>query len=335
MPHLEQACDDYGRYVSYMRLSITDRCNLRCMYCRSDQPEEFIPHDDILTYEELIGLIKLGQKLGIEKLRLTGGEPFCRRDFLAFLGMIKEKCPGLDTRMTTNGVMLSGKAPALKHLGVTRVNISLDTLDPAKFLRITRRDNHAKVMAAIDECIRYGLQVKINVVAMKGINDDELPKFVEFARQNPVDVRFIEFMPIGGHTCWRPESVWRTKEIMEAVKPISKIEPVSEEERNKGPARMYDLTDGLGRIGFISPMSDHFCDTCNRLRITSDGRLRTCLFSDREVSLRPLIRDPEKGFPAVLSAIRAEIAKKPRGYEILEKVENGSVCGKMMSSIGG
>jgi cyclic pyranopterin phosphate synthase len=329
------ARDDYGRQVSYMRLSVTDRCNLRCIYCRSDKSRNFIPHADILTYEELIGLIKLGRELGIEKLRLTGGEPFCRRDFLAFLGMIREECPGLDTRMTTNGVMLAGKAPALKHLGENMINISLDTLNPEKFKRVTGFDNHAKVMDGIRECIHYGLKVKVNVVAMKGINDGELADFVDFARENPVDVRFIEFMPIGGKTCWRPESVWRAGEIMESVKPLADIEPVREEERNKGPARMYDLKGGRGRIGFISPMSDHFCDTCNRLRITSDGRLRTCLFSDREVSLRPLIRDPEKGFDAALAAMREEIAKKPRGYEILQRLENGSVCDKTMSSIGG
>jgi cyclic pyranopterin phosphate synthase len=318
-----------------MRLSVTDRCNLRCFYCRSDKVHDFIPHEDVLSYEEMIGLIKLGQQLGIEKLRLTGGEPFCRRDFLAFLGMIKEECPGLDTRITTNGVMLSGKAPALKHLGVTRVNISLDTLEADKFRKITGRDNHARVLAAIDECLKYGLSVKVNVVALKGINDGELPAFVDFAMNNPIDLRFIEFMPIGGKSCWRPDSVWKTKDIVEAVSAMTQLEPISVEDKNKGPARMYNLKDGKGRLGFISPMSDHFCDTCNRLRVTSDGRLRTCLFSDREVQLRPLIRDPEKGFSAALKAIEAEIANKPKGYELLKQLHANSVCNRVMSSIGG
>lgn len=327
--------DRYGRTVSYMRLSVTDRCNLRCFYCRSEELRDFIPHEDILTYEEMIGLIKIGQELGIEKLRLTGGEPLLRRDFLAFLGMIKEECPGLDTRLTTNGVLLKGKAAALKHLGVTHVNISLDTLDPDKFNRITGRDSHSRVLAAIDECLHYGLSVKINVVAMKGVNDDELRSFLGFAMKNPVDVRFIEFMPIGGKTCWRPDTVWTASDIINELALTAKLKPAEEVERNKGPAVMYALHGGRGRIGFISPMSDHFCDTCNRLRITADGRLRTCLFSDRETSLRPLIRDPEKGFAAALEAIRAEIANKPKGHELLKRIQNGSVCNKVMSSIGG
>jgi cyclic pyranopterin phosphate synthase len=333
--HNEHVTDDYGRKISYMRLSVTDRCNLRCFYCRSNKVRDFILHENILTYEEMIGVIKLGREIGIEKLRLTGGEPFCRRDFLAFLGMVKEECPVLDTRLTTNGVMLGGKAPALKHLGITRVNISLDTLDPAKFKRITGRDAQARVLEAIDECLRYGLAVKINVVAMKGVNDDELPAFVDFAKNKPVDVRFIEFMPIGCRTCWREDTVWKTDEIMGTVSPLAELRPVAENEKNKGPARMYDIVGGQGRLGFISPMSDHFCDTCNRLRITSDGRLRTCLFSDRGVELRPLIRDPEKGFPAALEAVRAEIANKPRGYELLANMKSGGVCKTFMSSIGG
>jgi cyclic pyranopterin phosphate synthase len=254
---------------------------------------------------------------------------------MAFLGMIKEECPGMDTRITTNGVMLKGKAPALKHLGVTRVNISLDTLDPEKFKRITGRDHHSRVLDAIDECLHYGLSVKINAVALKGINDDELPAFLDLAMRKPVDLRFIEFMPIGGKSCWRPDSVWKAKDIIEEVKNLAALEPVSAKDKNHGPARMYDLKDGAGRIGFISPMSDHFCDTCNRLRITSDGRLRTCLFSDREVQLRPLIRDPDQGFPAVLERIKAEIASKPKGYELLEKLHHNSVCNRVMSSIGG
>jgi len=328
--------DGHGREVRYIRLSITDRCNLRCFYCRAEREMRFIPHEQILTYEELVELAKLAEDMGVAKIRLTGGEPFVRRDFLAFLGMLKEECPGLDIRITTNGTLLSGKAPALKHLGVRGVNISLDTLDADKFARITGRDFFHRVRTGLDECLRYGLRLKVNVVGLKGVNDDELPAFVELARENPIDVRFIEFMPIGCSTRWSEENLWLAGDILEAAKGIAELRPVSGWEPNHGPARMFDIKGGQGRIGMISPMSDHFCDTCNRLRITADGRLRTCLFSDREFRLGPLLRSPKLGLKAVRKVMELALKTKPLGYEILRERLGGSpVCGKAMTSIGG
>jgi cyclic pyranopterin phosphate synthase len=333
-PH-EHIHDAFGRTVSYMRLSVTDRCNLRCFYCRAAEDESFIHHEKILRYEEMIRLVRAGVELGIEKLRLTGGEPFARKDFLAFLGMLKEEFPGLDTRLTTNGTLLRGKAPALKHLGVSRVNVSLDTLDREKYREITGRDRFDRVMEAVEECLGYGLSVKINVVALKGVNHDELADFVDLAASRPLDVRFIEFMPIGGGTCWDESRLWPAPEILRSIEAMARLEPAGKRGRTSGPARVYDIVGGRGRIGVISPMSDHFCDSCNRLRITADGRLRTCLFSDREARLLPVLRDSHKGDADILELMKSELADKPLGYKLLEKNGAGSVCRRIMSSIGG
>lgn len=328
--------DGYGREVSYLRLSVTDRCNLNCFYCRGDgQDVPFIPHEDILTYEEMLTLAKGAQALSVAKLRLTGGEPFARRDFLAFLGMLREECPGLDVRITTNGTLLAGKVAAAKHLGIRRINISLDTLDPEKFHKVTGRDMHSRVLEAIEECLRYDIKVKINVVAMKGVNDMELPDFVRLARENPVDVRFIEFMPIGSCTRWDVTSTWTAAEIVADAGRIARLTPVERHGRTGGPARVYTIEGGQGRIGVISPMSDHFCKSCNRLRVTSDGRLRTCLFSDREHRLRPALRHPRLGMDSVVRIMRRALRTKPLGYELLELRRKAQVCDKIMSSIGG
>lgn len=327
--------DSHGRVVRYMRLSVTDRCNLCCFYCRSSDNLQSIPHEDILTYEEMLSLAKAAQAMDIQKLRLTGGEPFVRRDFLAFLGMLREECPGLDVRITTNATLLSGKVPALKHLGVKRVNISLDTMDPAKFKEITGRDMFDRVRSGIDECLRYGLKVKINAVAARGVNDDELPKFIDFARNNPVDVRFIEFMPIGCATRWKGSTSWTSAEILEAARQHATLTPLPRSHDTDGPARVFTIDGGVGRIGLISPLTNHFCNTCNRLRITSDGKLRTCLFSDKEYNLRRVLRHPRLGLDAALKIMRLAAINKPIGHDLLRMKLENQVCNKVMSSIGG
>jgi len=327
--------DSHGRVVRYMRLSVTDRCNLRCFYCRSCEGIDSIPHENILTYEEMLSLAKAAQRMQVEKLRLTGGEPFVRRDFLAFLGMLREECPGLDVRITTNATLLPGKVPALKHLGIKRINISLDTMNPAKFREITGRDMFERVREGIDECLHYGLTVKVNVVAVRGVNDDELPRFIDFARSNPVDVRFIEFMPIGCATRWKGSSSWKSAEILEAAKPFAQLTPLDRSRETDGPARMFTIEGGQGRIGLISPLTNHFCNTCNRLRITSDGKLRTCLFSDKEVNLRKVLRHPRLGPEAALKVMRLAAFNKPIGHDILRARIENQVCNKVMSSIGG
>jgi cyclic pyranopterin phosphate synthase len=327
--------DSHGRVVRYLRLSVTDRCNLRCFYCRSCEDLDVIPHENILTYEEMISLAKAATNMHLEKLRLTGGEPFVRRDFLAFLGLLREECPGLDVRITTNATLVPGKVAALKHLGIRRLNISLDTLNPAKFTEITGRDMFDRVLKAIEECLHYGLKVKINAVAVRGVNDDELPAFIDMARNNPVDVRFIEFMPIGCATRWQGSTTWKAGDILDEARRHAVLTPVERHANTDGPARVFDIKGGQGRIGLISPLTNHFCDTCNRLRVTSDGKLRTCLFSDKEYNLRAILRHPRLGPEQALKVMQLAVKDKPIGHDLLQHKRRNQVCDKVMSSIGG
>ncbi|WP_300160039.1 GTP 3',8-cyclase MoaA [Solidesulfovibrio sp.] len=325
--------DGRGREVSYLRLSVTDRCNLSCMYCRSRGKVPFIPHPDILRYEEMLDLVSLARELGITKVRLTGGEPFARRDLMGFIEALMGRHPGLDLRLTTNATLLAGKPAALAGLGVSAVNISCDTLDREKFARITGSDRLDAVRRAIDESLAAGLRVKVNAVALRGINTDEIPDFVRLATSFPVDVRFIEFMPMGDGNLWKPENYISAQDVLELARRCAALSPETNPHETGGPARMHRIEGGLGRFGVISPLSEHFCDSCNRLRITADGKLRTCLFSEREFKLRSLLRNPKLGLPYVRRVIGLALRDKPLGYEVLNP---GSVPeARDMSAIGG
>jgi cyclic pyranopterin phosphate synthase len=327
--------DKYGRKINYLRLSVTDRCNLRCFYCNTCNAYEYIPHQDILTYEECFSLIQLSDALGVSKVRLTGGEPFVRKDCVRFIAHVLEKFPELDLRVTTNGTLLKDKIPYLKKVGLHYLNISLDTLERQKFLWITGRDYYSEVRQAIDDCLNHDIRVKINVVAMKGINDQEILDFVQLAAENPLDVRFIEFMPIGCESQWDTSYYWSADEMLDIIQEKKELIPLPIKEKNSGPARMYSIPHGHGKIGLISPLSHHFCATCNRFRITPDGRLRTCLFSDREYRLRPLLRSSKLGIENVFKVMKLANDRKPMGYELLRDSKNTSVCHRSMSAIGG
>ncbi len=327
--------DKYGRKINYLRLSVTDRCNLRCFYCNTCNDYKFIPHKDILTYEECLSLVRLSDSLGVSKVRLTGGEPFVRKDCVRFIAQVLELFPDLDLRVTTNGTLLRDKIPYLKKVGLNYLNISLDTLDRRKFLWITGRDYFSAVRQSIDDCLNNGIKVKINVVAMRGINDSELMDFVCLASENPVDVRFIEFMPIGCDSRWEASYYWSADEILSRIQEKQNLIPLSIKKDNSGPARMYSIPHGQGKIGLISPLSNHFCAQCNRFRITPDGRLRTCLFSDREYRLRPILRSSKLGIENVFKVMKLANERKPMGYELLQKKKDCSVCNRSMSAIGG
>jgi cyclic pyranopterin phosphate synthase len=327
--------DTHGRKVSYLRLSITDRCNLRCLYCRPQSEWKFLPHEQILTFEEMFELVDVAQVAGIEKVRLTGGEPFARRGFIPFVGRLHAKYPNLDLRITTNGTMLEGRITELKDAGVSCLNISLDTLERRKFQEITRMDAYDSVRAGIDACLQAGLRVKVNVVALKGINDDELPAFVDFARANGIDVRFIEFMPIGYESRWSRDNYWPAEEIIAAVEEFVPLDEVREASRNSGPARMYRISGGRGRIGVISAVSNHFCQSCNRFRVTSDGKLRTCLFSDKEYDVRSILRNPKHTTQELLELFARANREKPMGYQLLQDKQTNQVCDRAMTAIGG
>ena len=326
--------DDKGRQVSYLRLSVTDRCNLRCLYC-DNQMSHRLTHHDVLRYEELLDLMGLAQGLGIGKVRLTGGEPFARRDFMDFLERARGRFPDLSLRLTTNGTLLAPFAQRLAAAGVDRVNISLDTLDAANFARVTGQDLYRQVRQGIDACLAAGIRVKINAVAMRGVNDAELPGFLALARELPIDIRFIEFMPMGGAE-WHARQVWKAEDILAEAKGLVGLAPLPRDAEDAGPAQMFAIEGGKGRLGLITPLSNHFCASCNRLRITSGGVLRTCLFSDRVYRLRPALRHPGLGLPAVERILRLALRKKPVGADLLALRQAGhGVSSTSMSSIGG
>ena len=326
--------DDHGRSVSYLRLSVTDRCNLRCRYCHNPNVR-FIPHGDILRYEELLIIADLAASQGIHKVRLTGGEPLVRKGFVWFLEQLRQNHPELDLRLTTNATLLPGKVATLAELGVTHINISLDTLNPATYADVTGRDLFHAARAALDEVMAAGLTLKVNAVAMRGVNDTELADFVALARDNPLDLRFIEFMPMGDSR-WSNERYWSADDILARSRELAELTPVRPGPGGEGPARVYAIGGGQGRLGLITPMSNHFCTSCNRLRVTPDGRLRTCLFSDREYRLRPLLRHPGLGPRAVLKVMRRAGRIKPLGYKLLAaRKADAAVATKRMSAIGG
>jgi cyclic pyranopterin phosphate synthase len=329
MKHL---VDDYNRKINYLRLSVTDRCNLRCRYCMPEEGVEMIEHGDLLTYEEINKVIEVFARNGISKVRLTGGEPLVRRGVVDLVKGIA-KIEGIkDLSLTTNGVLLKEYVKALAAAGLRRINVSLDTLHPDRFAYITRRDKFKEVWEGIETALEYRLSpVKINVVVMKGFNDDEIKDFARLSLTYPLHIRFIEFMPLGQATIWNGEGVIPSAQIMEEIAEIGELLPRGPE-ANDGPAKRYYLRGSAGEIGFISPISSHFCARCNRLRLTPDGKIRTCLFSDEEIDLRGVLRasgDEEKIEDVLYQALQA----KPEGHRIGDL--RFKKCQRGMHAIGG
>jgi len=327
--------DRHGRTVSYLRLSVTDRCNLRCLYCRPAESVTFIPHHQVLTYEEMYEIVAAAQELGVHKVRLTGGEPFVRRDFLPFVARLHGAFPNLDFRITTNGTLLAGRMGDVVAAGCRSLNISLDTLDRERFAFITGEDLHSAVLTAIHEALAVGLRVKVNVVALRGVNDQELPGFFQLAADLGIDVRWIEFMPIGASSRWSEANFWPAEDILAQIQRLGDVVPEANEDPHSGPARMYRIRGSRGRVGVIAAVSHHFCATCNRLRVTADGRLRTCLFSDREYDIAGVLRRRDFQRQMLLALFRRANAEKPLGYELLAARQQQAVCQRVMTSIGG
>lgn len=321
--------DQFQRRIEYLRISITDRCNLRCKYCMPETGVQWIPHESILSYEEILRLIRVSTSLGFKRFRITGGEPLVRQGVMDFLNDAS-KIPGVeDLMLTTNGMLLPEMAFDLKATGVNRVNISLDTLDPDRFREITRGGDVNKVIQGVFRSLEAGLNpVKLNVVVVRDFNSDELPKFVELARNYPLHVRFIELMPIGISSEHRNDFVpiAEMKEILgldglEATRDIV----------GGGPAE-YITSEGFeGSIGFISALSRHFCNTCNRVRLTADGKLRPCLHSSKEVDLRQALRG-EKTDEELSDIFAQAVWHKPAEHHMNEQAWEDK---RMMSQIGG
>ncbi len=284
--------DGFGRKIDYLRVSITDRCNFRCVYCMPDQGVSYHPHPERLTVDELARLVQLLTAMGIEKVRLTGGEPTMHKDLIEIvrqIALLKPRSFG----MTTNGFRLPHLANELKAAGLHRLNISLDSLKRERFAQMARFDGFEQTWKAVWHCLELGFQpVKINVVVLRGINDDEMLDFVELTKSNPFHVRFIEYMPSssGEGNVFDESRIIRAAELREIVGRQYTLEPIQFGEKT-GPAKMFRVAGYAGEIGFIDPYADHFCSSCNRIRLTSVGRLRWCLFSDDGIDLRALLRD--------------------------------------------
>jgi cyclic pyranopterin phosphate synthase len=328
--------DQYNRDINYLRVSITDRCNLRCLYCMPKEGLSHIGHDDILRYEEISRIVRVAVGTGIKKIRITGGEPLVRRGVVDFIASLKTIPDLRDISLTTNGTLLAEFAGKLFHAGVKRINISLDSLNPEKYERITRGGDLNAVLKGIDEVHRIGFSpIKINIVAIKGFNDDEILDFAKLSMNKPFQIRFIELMTLG-HTDLDRDSKYLSNDVTrEKIRERYSLEPVDgERKRIDGPARIYRIAGSAGQIGFISPVSHQFCHSCNRLRLTSDGHLRACLLSDEEVNLKGALRDGcSDDYLAKL--IIGAIAKKPIRHDLACDEGHIKKCMKDMSIIGG
>lgn len=316
------------RAVHTLRISVTDRCNFRCVYCMPHDAIDWLPRDELLTFEEIAAVARVAISHGIRDFKLTGGEPLVRRDLPALIARLRA-LPGIgELSMTTNGVLLAEQAPALRVAGIDRLTVSMDSLDPRRFHNITRGGDLRRVWAGIDAARAAGFPFpKINCVVMRGINDDELVRFAALTLETGVTVRFIEFMPLAESELkdrFGPRFVSEA-EMRAALAPLGRLDPAFGDS-GCGPAITWRIRGAVGRIGFISAMSKPFCDTCNRLRLTSTGQLRSCLFEGGEVELRPLLR-PRKLRGALRKAFVRCAAFKPGVH--------GAYGNRQMSQIGG
>ena len=312
--------DQYSRDITYLRVSITDLCNLRCRYCMPDGVCRK-RHEDILSFEEIAEIVAAAAQLGVKKVRVTGGEPLVRRGCVEMCRMIAS-VPGIEeVDLTTNGTLLGNYAAGLKAAGVRRVNISIDSLNAEKYAWITGGGCLSEALEGVRAAQEAGLlPVKINCVLIGGFNDDEIPAFTELTRDEPLELRFIELMPMGGR--FGPDAYLPGSTVLERVPELAPLPD------NGGVARLYRLPAGKGRVGLISPISRHFCASCNRLRLTSEGALKPCLHSDQEIRVRG------KHGEELLETLRQAIYAKPRMHGALD-AEHQSAAGRSMNTIGG
>jgi len=320
--------DTFHRHIDYLRISVTDRCNLRCIYCMPSEGVKNLPHSDVLRYEEIVTVAQAAAAIGINKLRLTGGEPLVRSSLTDLIKMLS-KIKGIDDiALTTNGTLLKQYASALKDAGLKRVNVSLDSLKKDRYQYITRKGKLDEAMDGIEAAKEIGLDpVKINMVVIRGINDDEVTDFAHLSIEKGWHIRFIEPMPFVDNMTF---SFLPISEILERLKIFGPLEPFLSSKGN-GPAKYFKFAGSTGTIGFISPLSDCFCSSCNRLRLTVDGMLRPCLMSDRELDLKPVLRNGGTLNDIKLSLLHA-VEAKPERHKL---VEGQSQKGRAMCQLGG
>ncbi len=321
--------DQFGRRIEYLRISVTDRCNFRCVYCMPLEGLPWLPKDEILRYEEITEIVRQLAPLGLRRLRLTGGEPTIRPQLEQLVAMLRA-VPGIqDIALSTNGVRLPEMAESLVSAGLNRVNLSADSLRPERVKAIARRDLGFDLVRAASAATAAGMDpVKINVVVIRGTNDDEITDFAALTREHPWHVRFIELMPVGDMRELTWDHVVPTSEVLARISSLGALADDPGPARGNGPARYYRLPGAVGSIGVITPMTHTYCETCNRVRLTADGRLRTCLFGDHEVLLRDALR---RGDPLEPLFVRA-LAEKPRQHELLQMQVGGL---RALSQVGG
>jgi cyclic pyranopterin phosphate synthase len=324
--------DSWGREIHSVRVSVTDKCNFRCKYCMPAEGLEWLPRDEVLSYEEIARLVRVLAAMGVDEVRLTGGEPLVRRELPALVALLANT-PGVrDLSLTTNGVLLDRLAGPLVEAGLTRLNVSLDSLSHVRFAEITRRDALDRVLAGLAEAERYPelRPIKVNCVAVRGFTEEEVPALAELARRKPYVVRFIEFMPLDADEAWREDEVLTGGEIRALIEERWPLEEIPA--KPSSTARRFRFADGAGEIGFVNPVSEPFCSSCDRIRLTADGQLRTCLFSRREWDLKTPLRAG-----ATDDELAERIRFAVRHKELKHKINDpGFVrASRSMSQIGG
>lgn len=316
--------DNKGRNINYLRVSLTDRCNLRCIYCMPEAGISKLQHEDVLRFEEVLKIVRAAAQMGINKIRYTGGEPLILKGIDNLIQETSTIKDIKDIAITTNGILLYDAAEALKKAGLNRVNVSLDTLKEDKFHKMTRGGDLKKVIQGIEKCISLGYSpVKINTVLLKGINDDEIEDFINLTKELPIEVRFIELMPMGEAVNLYKKGTIKCDDI---IKRVQSLTPIYSEKSST--AELYKLPNAKGRVGFIRPISCKFCDNCNRIRLTSTGTIKPCLHSNKEYNIKEYIGDKN----LLASALKNIILNKPFEHHLEEE---GSLSAKMMYQIGG
>ncbi len=328
----ESLHDGHGRRIGDVRVSVTDRCNFRCQYCMPAEGLPWLEREGVLTFEELARIVGLLASMGVGDVRLTGGEPLVRRDFPVLARMLASLDGVEDLSVTTNGYLLERDAGALVAAGIDRFNVSIDSLQRDRFFAMTRRDALPQVLRGLEALARFpeAHPIKINAVAIRGFTEQEVLPFADFARCHHFEVRFIEFMPLDADRAWSADQVLTGEEIRAAIHAVHPLEPAPRDP--SATARVYRFADGQGRIGFINPVSEPFCDDCNRIRLTADGKLRTCLFSHNETDLRAVLRGGADD-DALEEAIRTAVWRKELKHHVGEP---GFIRpARTMSAIGG
>ena len=324
--------DSFGRLHDSLRISVTDRCNIRCQYCMPDSEQSFRPREEILGFSEIERLTRVAVRLGVRKLRLTGGEPLIRKDLVVLVRSLAA-IPGVqEVALTTNAILLADQAAGLYAAGLRRINVHLDTTDRERYLRITRRDELGRVMAGLAEARRIGFRLKINAVTVRGFSEPDVAPLARYGRENGCEIRYIEFMPLDAEDLWEAGKVLPADEILQILRrEVGELVPVKMADP-RAPALEYRFADGVGTIGFIASVTKPFCGNCNRLRLTADGKLRYCLFAIEETDVRGILRDGGSD-DDLERAIRGNLRAKWAGHEI--NAANFVPPPRKMCAIGG